>query len=313
MKSHIATLTGLYALCLGLNSPVLSAHQLGLTVPASSTKPLIFEVACYNDGNGPTNNYYFDIAPVNTPSLYVDMRALTKLNTNQWLQKAAAPINSIVGGTLSGGGDGTYYMEFKRASGAPASNFTLLVDYHCMSGGAHTGTQEARLLSDAQVPKDYPYGNTPNPEPPKPEPPKPEPPKPEPGTGPQAGSSFSATLGKWVNQKQYTVDCQPRLGKSTYRYWFNIRGATKNRPFLVDLSVSKGDATGNVTDPDNGDKLPSDWGSLESGDGRYTLTVKKVPVIEGGTTDGNMTFRIQHGCEAEDFKKTKTSIPKVVK
>ena len=68
----------------------------------------------------------------------------------------------------------------------------------------------------------------------------------------------------------------------------------------------------NVTDPDNSDKLASDWGNLQAGDGRYTLTVKKVP-IEGGTTEGNMTFRIQHGCEAEDFKKTKTSTPKVVK
>ena len=312
MKRSIVTHTGLLALCLGLSSHVSLAHQLNLTVSAGTTKPLIFEVGCYNDSNGPTNNYYFDIEPRNTPALYADMRVLTKLNNNQWLQKTASPINSIIGGTLSGGGDGTYYMEFTRSAGAPAINLTLLVDYHCMSGGNHTGTQEARLLSDSQIPKDYPYANTPNPEPPKPEPPKPEPPKPEPGTGPQAASSFSASLGKWVNQKQYTVDCQPRLGKSTYRYWFNIRGATKNRPFLVDLSVSKGDATGNVTDPDNSDKLASDWGSLEAGDGRYTMTVKKLPV-DGGSTVGNMTFRIQHGCEAEDFKKTKTSTPKIVK
>ena len=139
-----------------------------------------------------------------------------------------------------------------------------------------------------------------------PEPPPPEPPP----TQPKASLSFSGSLGTFVNERRWVVNCGTKNKQSTQRYKFSVRAVSgKTLPFRVKLTVSRGDHSVSVVDTVNQDKQPSDWGNLSLGDGAYLLTVSKLSPNED--MDGKIAFSIKHACETENGIRTQLKLKKL--
>ena len=139
--------------------------------------------------------------------------------------------------------------------------------------------------------------------------PEPPPPSPPP-TQPTGSSSFSGSLGKLVNERRWVVNCGARKNQPTQRYKFSVRSATgKTLPFRIKLTVSRGDQSVSVVDPINQDKQPSDWGSLDLGDGDYLLSISKFSGNE--QLEGKIAFSVKHACESANGTRTKLKLKKL--
>lgn len=121
--------------------------------------------------------------------------------------------------------------------------------------------------------------------------------------------TYSSSLGKSVDNKTLFVTCSAsKSGENTARYKFQIKAATKNRPFTARMTVKKDGEEVSVVDPISGDKNFSDLMALEGGNGRYEVIVAKDP--ESGDTAKAMSFAINHGCETESLSNGKMSVSK---
>lgn len=298
---------GLIALGLGVIGTAVQAHTFGGRLSSTPDSAASYSVSCYNDGNGEAARLFFNIQGKTASAPYnVTLSVQKKLDNGQVVSAGPVvdPINGDAGSSPSAalvGGSGSYVLTVGKAprqpGGSTAGASVFSFDFHCeAASGAHTGTDQPIAIS---VPVD---------------PPDPiDPENPVVPTQPKAKiSSFSGSLGNFVTERRYAVACAPKGNQSTVRYWFSIRGATKNRPFLVQLTGAKGEVTEVVNDPDNNDKAFGQWAYIEGGDGPYILSISKLP-SEGGSTLGNMAFKVNHACESESGLRTRISAAKAIR
>ena len=139
----------------------------------------------------------------------------------------------------------------------------------------------------------------------------PEPPPPsQPPAQPTGPLSFSGSLGKFVNERRWVVNCSTKNNQSTQRYKFSVRSVSgKKLPFRIKLSVSRGDQATSVVDPINQDKQASEWGSLNLGDGDYLLSISKFSANE--QLEGKIAFSVKHACESANGNRTQLKLKKL--
>lgn len=118
------------------------------------------------------------------------------------------------------------------------------------------------------------------------------------GGGEALAHNFRGTLaGAPDAEAKYMLNCFPAGGYSTDRFVFSVSGLTRNRPYTLQLTVSKGIETATATDPANGDKKPGLANELAEGDGSYFLTFRKV-ATGGRPAKGAMVFEVENHCDA---------------
>jgi hypothetical protein len=293
---------------------VAHAHNFQGALPSAAGAYSKYSVTCYNnqDGSGDTAKYVFQIQGVTAAAPYHVQLSMQKQMDNGDILQSDPIVDPVNGdnvfsswGQLNGG-NGTYVWTISKVASGPNGNtqgpMVFSVTHHCQSAtGAHTGTDDPVKLPSSPVDPSNPGG-----------PPAPvDPTKP---TNPLV-SSFSGSLSKLATGetvKRYRVTCATKNKQATFRYWFSIRGATKNRPFLVQLTGAKGEATEVVNDPNNNDKAFGKWAYIEGGDGPYILSINKEPP-DRGSTRGSMAFKVNHTCEAESGLRTKISAAKAIR
>lgn len=294
-------------LCIGLISLDAEAHQLNGLIANGATANARYSLVCYDDGNGAPDRLFFNIEGKTSSAPYTVSLTVRKTVDGQELR--AGPLvdkengdgKSSPSGWLSGG-PGTYYLDIDKVGSKTTGGMTFSVEFHCeTAGGVHTGTEPPQRLNSDDSP-----GKPDDPE--KPENPE----NPEKPATPKY-SKLTGSLAKLGIEKTYVASCAANQKGATDRLWFQVRAATKNRPYKLQLAVSKGDQLVTVTDPVNGDREFGAWDSLPGGDGEYQLKLVKVPDEEGGSTRGNMAFAVQYSCESATGAKTRTRNAKIRK
>lgn len=291
----------------GALGSAVQAHTFGGRLSSVPDSAASYSVNCYNDGNGEAAQLFFNIQGKTANAPYnLTLAVQKKLDNGQVISAGPVvdPINGDAGSSPSAalrGGSGSYVLTVgkspRQPGGSTAGASVFSFDFHCeTASGAHTGTDQPIAIS---VPVD---------------PPDPiDPVDPVIPTQPKAKvTSFSGSLGKFATERRYAVACAPQGNQTTVRYWFSIRGATKNRPFRVQLTGAKGEVTRVVNDPSNDDKAFGPWAYIEGGDGPYILSIGKLP-SDGGSTLGNMAFKVNHTCEAESGLRTRISAAKAIR
>lgn len=110
--------------------------------------------------------------------------------------------------------------------------------------------------------------------------------------------TFRGTLGGAPDaEAKFMLNCYPTGGYVTERFVFMVSGLTRNRPYTLQLTVSKGAESAIATDPANGDRKPGLANDLAEGDGSYFLTVRKV-AAGGRPAKGAMVFEVENHCDA---------------
>lgn len=121
--------------------------------------------------------------------------------------------------------------------------------------------------------------------------------------------NFKGTLGSAPNATaSYMLSCYPDGGHASEKLVFSISAVTKNRPYKVKLTVTKGEASTEAEDPFNGDRKPGFPRSLAEGDGAYFLTISKVST-GGKPASGTMVFDVDNHCQAVNTAHTGTTAP----
>ena len=294
-----------FALASSFLSSVAQAHTWGARLPAAADAATTYSIACYNDGNGETSKLFFNIQGKTRVSFNVMLVVRKKLDNGETIQaepvvdKTNADGKPSLPGELKGG-NGTYLLTISKipsqAGGGTGGVMVYSFDFHCeTASGAHTGTQEQPTVVAGPVDPIDPVDPV-------------DPQIPTQPVNPKV-ATFSGSLGKFATEKRYQVTCSPAAGQPTARYWFRLRGATKNRPFSVRLTVSTDGEEQVVTDANSNDTGFGEWGYIEGGDGPYILSIEKVS--ETGENQGTMAFKVRHACEADKGLRTKTSKPRL--
>ncbi len=295
---------------LGFLGTAVQAHTFGGRLSSAPDSVASYSVGCYNDGNGEAARLFFNIQGKTASAPYNVMLSVQKKLDNGEIISAGPvedPNNGDTGSSPSSalyGGNGTYILTVgkspRQPGGSTAGASVFSFDFHCeAASGAHTGTDQPIPISVPVDPTDPTDPTIPV--------------DPEVPTQPKAkATSFSGSLGKLASEKRYAVACAPKVNQNTVRYWFSIRGATKNRPFLVQLTGAKDRGAKAVNDPNNNDKAFGEWAYIEGGDGPYILSISKLPP-DGGSTRGSMAFTVKHSCEAANGLRTKISAAKAIR
>lgn len=293
--------SSLLILAVSLLLPTAShAHTLGSVSKSVDTSINKFSVTCFNDGNGATEKYAFQIKF--TSSLPIGLRlTVTKVGIAEGVTVDATKSGTFSPWGYNKGGDGPYELTVTKIAegGSAVGKVPFTIEHHCMAGnGAHTGTSDTIDIS----PPNQDDSNPPNPQPP--EPPSDQPAKGTPG--------FSGSLNNRIASRRYSVTCSAKKIKKVliqpYQYRFWVRGATKTSPDQIQLKVTKGEETVEVLDTNNTDQAFSESGVLGQGPGPYKLEVSQYS--ETGNTLGNQAFSVKHECLSESGLRTKTGKPK---
>ena len=276
------------------------AHTLGSVSKNVDTSINKFAVTCYDDGNGVTDKYAFQIKY--TSGLPIGLQlTVTKVGAVEGVTVDATKSGVFSPWGFNKGGDGPYELTVTKiaGNGTGTGKVPFTIEHHCMSrNDTHTGTSDTIDISPPN------QDNSTPPNPPQP---------PEPIDQPAKGTpGFSGSLNNRIESRQYSVTCSARkinkvlVQPSQYRFW--IRGATAAAPYNVQMSVSKGGETVEVLDATNNDRWFSGSGVLEQGEGTYTLEISKYS--ESGDTSGKQTFSVKHECLSDSGVRTKTGKPK---
>ena len=292
MKTSLVLLIGSFF----ISTPSL-AHTLGSVTKNVDTSINKFAVTCYNDGNGVTDKYAFQIKY--TSGLPIGLQlTVTKVGAAEGVTVDATKSGVFSSWGFNKSGDGPYELTVTKiaGNGTGTGKVPFTIEHHCMAAnGAHTGTSDSVDIS----PTGQDDGN--------PTVPPVTPVKP---VGQPSGNTpgFAGSLTSQVDTRVYRVMCAPKKIKkasiATHRYRFWIRGATKTSPYQVQLKVRKGDELVELLDSNNTDKLFSEEGILVGGDGTYTLEISKYS--KEGSTAGNHAFSVKHECLSEDGMRTTT-------
>lgn len=272
------------------------AHTLADVTKESETGISKYAVTCFNDGNGVTSKYAFQIKF--TSPLAVGLR----LTVAKAGQPTGVTVDALQSGVFSAwgyntGGDGGYVLTItKIKTGASAvGKIPFTIEHHCMAAnGGHTGTSDTINIS--------PIDPGPNPDPG----PGPGPgPGPTPTPTPTVTPGFSGALNNKIASRRYTLECQAKNGVATAGYRFRIRGVSKKAPFNVRMTVSspRDDESAQVIDTNNTDKLFTDWVDLAKGDGSYQVLIEKFS--ESGNTTGSLPFSVKHECVSSTGVRTR--------
>jgi len=268
------------------------AHTLADVTKESETGISKYAVTCFNDGNGVTSKYAFQIKFTSPLAVGLSL-TVAKAGQPTGVTVEAHQPGVFTAPEFNTGGDGGYVLTVtKIKKGASAvGKIPFTIEHHCMSAnGAHTGTSDTINIS--------PIDPAPNPDP------GPGP-GPTPTPTPTVTPGFSGALNNKIASRRYTLECQSQGGVATAGYRFRIRGVSKKAPFNVRMTVSspRDDETAQVIDTNNTDKLFTDWVDLAKGDGSYQVLIEKFS--ESGNTAGSLPFSVKHECVSSTGTRTR--------
>ena len=266
--------------------------QLG-SEPTSSKQ---YRVNCYDDGSGEPTRLRLRIQGMTASAKFLVSATIER---NGESQTVIDPTNgdALYGEyavVTQGGGDYTLTVnKVKKKDSAPDSSLNGAMTFQTMqecntATGAYTGITKPTLTGD----------NTPvvptNP----------------PGTVSSSKlKNYSSSLGKTLDSRTIFVSCAAnKAGQDTARYKFQIKAATKKRPFTLRMTVKKDGEQISVLDPISGDKNFSELTTLDGGNGRYEVIVSKES--DSGDTAKSMSFAIKHVCETESMTQGKLNASK---
>ena len=243
-------------------------------LPAAPDAAICYRVTCYANQGGPeATTYQFSIKG-NTANRPFNVQMTASKDGESQSTVARQNGSGIPSPTVTfKKGPGVYDVKVdkvvREGQSSLQGTMSYLITAHCLAAnGAHTGEQIQKLASCG-------------------------------GPPPEKFKSFSASLPKLATQKSWKLECAPtKKNVETGYYKFQIKFGNKNLPFDVALKVRKeGFDAQEVVATET--KQPSDWGVLEGGDGTYYLDVVKQ-AIDGGTTDGKVSFSVKHNCFSVD-------------
>ena len=275
------------------------AHTLADLTKESETGISKYAVTCFNDGNGVTSKYAFQIKFISPTPLGL------RLTVNKAGQNPGVTVDATQSGVFSAwgynsGGDGGYVLTVTKIKTGPSAvgKIPFTIEHHCMAAnGGHTGTSDTINISPVDPPPDPGPGPGPGP-------------NPTPTPTPAGTPGFSGALNNKIASRRYSVECQAKGTVETSAYRFRIRGVSKKAPFQARMTVStsKDDEVVQITDTNNTDKLFSDWVELAKGDGPYQLQIDKFS--ESGNTSGSLPFSVKHECVSDTGVRTRLKGPK---
>ncbi len=276
-----------------------NAHTLGSVTKNVESSISEFSVVCYDDGNGNTDKYSFQIRYTSNLPVGLALTVKEVEGTSADVTVVADKSGVFSPWGYNKGGNGAYKLTVtKIKNGASAlGKIGFTIEHHCTAAnGAHTGTSDSIDVSP-------PGQDDPNPPPVDPE----TPPQPAKGT-----PGFSGSLSNKTDKRRYAVACSAKkingIKTATDRYRFWVKGATKTSPYHIQMKVSKGEEAVAVVDLDSTDNVFSEPGVVAQGDGQYTIEISKL--AEDGNTAGSHTFSVKHECLSESGARTTTGKPK---
>lgn len=273
--------------------PTGASRVLG-QLEKASTSVKKYKISCFDDGSGQPARLRLRIQGMSSANFLVN----AKIESNGVSQDITDKTNGdrVYSDYISvSQGIGEYILtvsKVKKSANAPDSvldgAMTFQTAQECnTSSGAYTGITHPKLTDSGPTP-------------------------PAPPVGPPSSSklvSYSSSLTKNTDTKTFFVNCASnKIGQSTARYKFQIKAASKNRPFNLRMTVRKEGGEASVMDPINGDNLFSELAELDAGNGRYEITVAKDNAT--GDTNKAMSFAIKHACETQELTNGKLSISK---
>ena len=266
--------------------------QLG-SEPTSSKQ---YRVNCYDDGSGEPTRLRLRIQGMTASAKFLVSATIER---NGESQTVIDPTNgdSLYGEyavVTQGGGDYTLTVnKVKKKDSSPDSSLNGSMTFQTMqecntASGAYTGiTKPSPIGGDTPVEPTNPRGTVSS----------------------SKLKNYSSSLSKAIDSKSIFVSCAAnKFGQDTARYKFEIKAATKNRPFTLRMTVKKDGEEVSVMDPISGDKAFSELMAFDGGNGRYEVIVSKES--EGGETAKSMSFAIKHVCETETMTQGTLSVSK---
>ena len=259
-----------------LGSSLIQADDTKDVLPASPNAAICYRVTCYANQGGPEASMYQFSIKGNTPNRPFNVQMTASKDGESRSTVARQNGSGIPSPTINfTKGPGVYNVKVDKVvrEGQSSLQGTMqyLITAHCLaSNGAHTGENIQKLSScDGPPPAKY--------------------------------QSFSSSMGKFATEQHWVLECaSTKKGLETSDYKFQIKFGSKNKPFNLALKVHKeGFPDQEVVATDSQTKQPSDWGVLEGGNGIYYLDVVKQ-AVDGGTTDGKVSFAVKHNCFAVD-------------
>ncbi len=258
------------------SSGLILADDTKDVLPAAANAAICYKVTCYASQGGPeAAMYQFSIK---------GKTANRPFNVQMTASKDGASQSTVARQNGSGipsptitfkAGPGVYGVKVDKTlrEGQTSLNGTMeyLITAHCLAAnGAHTG-ESIQKLSSCNGPPPAKY------------------------------KSISSSLPRFATEKHWSLECaSTKKGLETSEYKFQIRFASKNKPFNLALRVRKdGFPEQEVVATDSQTRQPSDWGVSAAGNGTYYLDVVKQ-AGESGSTEGNVSFDIKHNCFAVD-------------
>ena len=273
-------------------TPTGASRLLGQLGPESASSKQ-YRVNCYDDGTGEPTRLRLRVQGMTKANFLVS----ATVERNGESKTVIDPTNadSLYGEyAVVTQGAGDYILtvnKVKKKDSAPDSSLTGSMTFQTMqecntATGAYSGISKPTLIGG-----DTPVVPT-NP----------------PGTVSSSKlKNYSSSLGKTLDSKTIFVSCAAnKAGQDTARYKFQIKAATKNRPFTLRMTVKKDGEEISVLDPISGDKNFSELATLDGGNGRYEVIVSKES--DSGDTAKSMSFAIKHVCETESMTQGKLSV-----
>lgn len=276
----------LYAgLAVLLNAGQVLADDTVGVLPEAPNAAICYRVTCYANQGGPDAAMYQFSIKGNTANRPFNVRMTASKGGESQTTVARQNGSGIPSPTVTfKKGPGVYDVRvdkvLREGQSSLQGTMSYLITAHCLAAnGAHTGENIEKTPCDT--------------------PPPPPPP------APANYKNFSSSIGKFSTEKHWVLECaSTKKGMETSQYKFQIKFASKNKPFNLALQVHKeGFPDQEVVATDSKTKQPSDWGVLEGGNGTYFLDVVKQ-AVDGGTTDGNVSFMVKHNCFAADGSAT---------
>ena len=279
----------------GANYTPTGASRLLGQLANEPTSSKQYRVNCFDDGSGEPTRLRLRIQGMTKANFLVS----ATIERNGESQTVIDPTNgdsryAEYAVVTQGGGDYTLTVnKVKKKDSAPDSSLDGAMTFQTMqecntATGAYTGITKPTLIGG-----DTPVDPT-NP----------------PGTVSSSKlKDYSSSLGKPLDSKSIFVSCTAnKAGQNTARYKFQIKAATKKRPFTLRMTVKKDGQEMSVLDPISGDNAFSELMAFDGGNGRYEVIVSKES--ESGDTAKSMSFEIKHVCETETMTQGKLSVSK---
>jgi hypothetical protein len=257
---------------------------------------LTFTTTCSPNSYGQTQAYFFQIEGKTANRPFVAKMSVTKNGVTKSVNDPTngngqpGPFGSLAAG------DGVYTVvlskELRPGETSTNGNMQVGVTSHCQAAnGGHTN-QEMGAVVPIQIPDPGPGPG-----------PDPKPPQPAPGT-----PGFTGSLTNKIDERRFALTCEAKKGVDTQLYRARIKGTNKKSPYQMKLSIWKDGQEVETIDPDNSDKLFSEWAELPLGNGVYVVKISKYS--EAGLYAGSNSYSVKNECLAANGSRTKIKGPK---